>query len=66
MTMMKTLMLVLVGLTLVATPGFAKEGHHCVGKDGKEIVITAKGKARAAACEAAGGKWKKVKTEKAK
>jgi hypothetical protein len=66
MSMMKTLMSVLVGLTLVSSPAFAKGGHHCVGKDKKEITITATGKARAAACEAAGGKWKKVKTETAK
>ena len=64
---MKTLMLVVVGLSLLSSPAFAKGAHHCVGKDKKEISVTgASGKARAAACAAAGGTWVKMKPSKAK
>ena len=66
--MMKKSMLIVVGLTLVSSPVFAaKVTRHCVGKDKKEISITsAPGKSSAAACKAAGGKWVRVKTAKAK
>ena len=65
--MMKKLMLIVVGLTLVSSPAFAKAARHCVGKDKKEISITgAAGKSSAAACKAAGGKWVRVKTAKPK
>ena len=64
---MKKWMLVVVGLTLVSSPAFAKGKHHCVDKDKKEVSITgASGKARAAACTAAGGTWVKMKPAKAK
>ena len=65
--MMKKLMLVVVGLSLVSSPAFAKAARHCVGKDKREISVTgAPGKSPAAACRAAGGKWVKMKTAKAK
>ena len=63
--MMKTLMLAVIGLTLVSSPAFAKGKKHCV-KDSKEISVAGKGKARAAACTAAGGKWVKVNPATAK
>jgi hypothetical protein len=67
MTMIKKLMLVVVALTLVSSPAFAKAARHCVDKDKKVISVTgAPGKSAAAACKAAGGKWVKVKTAKAK
>jgi hypothetical protein len=65
--MLKTLMLGVVGLSLVSSPAFARVARHCVDKDKKEISVTgASGKSRAAACRAAGGKWVKVKTANAK
>ena len=61
--MMKHLMFAVVGFTLVASPAFA--ARHCVGKDGSEISVTGgTGKARAAQCKAAGGKWVKAKSAK--
>ncbi len=66
--MMKKSMLIVVGLALVSSPVFAaKVTHHCVSKDKKEISVAgAPGKSPAAACKAAGGKWVRVKTAKAK
>jgi hypothetical protein len=59
--MMKYLMLVVVGLTLVSSPAFAaKTARHCVDKDKKEISLTGTGK-KSAQCKAAGGKWVKSK-----
>jgi hypothetical protein len=61
--MMRHLLLVVVGLTLVSSPAFAaKTTRHCVDKDKKEISLTgAAGKTRAAQCKATGGKWVKMK-----
>jgi opacity protein-like surface antigen len=61
--MMKTVMIVALGLTLLSSPAFAaKAARHCVDKDNKEISVTAAaGKTLAAQCKAAGGKWVKVK-----
>ena len=58
---MKHLMLVVVALTVVASPAFAaKVTRHCVDKDKKEISLTGvAGKTPAAQCKAAGGKWVK-------
>ena len=65
--MMKKLMVVVVGLTLMSSPAFAKTARHCVDKNKKEVSVTsAPGKSAAAACKAAGGKWVKMKTAKAK
>jgi hypothetical protein len=67
MKVMKQLMLVAVGLTLVSSPVFAKAARHCVDKDKKEIsVAAAPGKSPAAACRAAGGKWAKIKATRTK
>jgi len=64
---MKTLMMVVMGLTLVASPAFAKKPRHCVDKDKKEIAVTsAPGQSAAKACKAAGGMWVKVKHSKHK
>jgi hypothetical protein len=61
--MMKHLMVVALGLTLVSSPAFAATAaKHCVGKDGTEISLAgAKGKTPSAQCKAAGGKWLKMK-----
>jgi hypothetical protein len=60
-TMMKYLMLVVVGLTLVSSPAFgAKTTRHCVDKDKKEISLTGVG-GKKAQCKAAGGNWVKLK-----
>jgi hypothetical protein len=67
MTMRKTLILVVMGLTLVSSPAFAKVARrHCIDKDMNEIRLTARGKARPAACAAAGGTWVKAKRAKSK
>jgi hypothetical protein len=62
--MMKHLMFVVVGLTLVSSPAFAaKAAHHCVDKDSKEISLSGvAGKTPAAQCKTAHGKWVKVTT----
>jgi len=67
MTMMKHLMLVVVGLTLVSSPAFAaKTTRHCVDKDKKEISLAGvAGKTPAAQCKTAGGKWVKTKAASA-
>ena len=61
--MMKHLMLVVVGLTLVSSPAFAaKAARHCVDKDNKEISLSGvAGKTPAAQCKTAHGKWVKMK-----
>jgi hypothetical protein len=64
--MIKKLLVVVVGLTLVASPAFAKGGRHCVGKDKKEISVTGVGKSAGAACKAAGGKWVRMKSARGK
>jgi hypothetical protein len=65
--MMKHLMLVVVGLTLVSSPAFAaKTTRHCVDKDKKEISLAGvAGKTPAAQCKTAGGKWVKTKAASA-
>ena len=57
---MKHLALVVVALTLVASPAFAAK--HCVDKNKAEVSVTGKtAKARAAQCKASGGKWVTIK-----
>jgi hypothetical protein len=65
---MKYLMLIVIGLTLVSSPAFAaKAERHCVDKGNKEISVAGvAGKTPAAQCKAAGGRWVKMKTAKAK
>ena len=59
--MMRHLLLVVVGLTLVSSPAFAaKTTRHCVDKDKKEISLTGVD-GKKAQCKAAGGKWVKLK-----
>jgi hypothetical protein len=65
--MMKHLMLLVVGLTLVSSPAFAaaKTVRHCVDKDNKEITLAGvAGKTPVAQCKTAGGKWVRVKAAK--
>jgi hypothetical protein len=61
--MLKGIMPVLLGLTLLASPAFAaKAAHHCVDKNNKEIALTnVAGSTPSAECKAAGGKWMRVK-----
>jgi hypothetical protein len=68
MPMRNTFMFVVLSVTLVSSPAFAaKAARHCMGKDNKEISVTAAaGKSAAAACKAAGGKWVKMKATKGK
>jgi hypothetical protein len=57
----KSLVMVVMGLTLSSPAFAAKAALHCAGKNKKEIAA-----GNAKACKAAGGKWVKVKTPKSK
>jgi hypothetical protein len=61
-TMVKGFTSILFGLTLLASPAFAKPARHCVDNNKNEISVTASpGKTLSAQCKAAGGKWVRVK-----
>ena len=66
--MLKGFTPVLLGLTLLASPAFAKPARHCVDNNKNEIAITAApGQTRAAQCKAAGGTWvRKAKASNSK
>jgi hypothetical protein len=66
-TMLKGFTPVVLGLTLLASPAFAKPARHCVDGSKNEITVTAApGQTLAAQCKAAGGKWVRVKAASSK